>query len=457
MCGILGYIGHRDAPHVLLDGLRKLEYRGYDSAGVAVLDKGKVQLRRAVGKLAQLEQLLRQRPVQGRVGLGHTRWATHGAPSTYNAHPHTDPAQRIVVVHNGIISNDKELIKKHDLKPQSKVDSSILPGLFRTVGFKKGIEELKGSFSILAYDTLDNIFYAAKNFTPLCFIKMKEKFIFASMKEMLPDPMHIYATEIPPYSIHKINLTYDQHSSYSFIPRRNKKVLVICSSGIDSTTTAWIYKHLGFEVTLLHFLYGQAAEDAESLCVSRLAKKLGCEVIYHDARPLFREFQNSSVLLNSLSPIKGNQMKDAESTFSYVPNRNAIFAMIAGGIGEKIGCDTVSFGGQQMDSVYPDNNPGFVNKVSDLFPYSLNWNSKIIFTAPLIHLIKHEIVAVGKYLEVPYEDTCPCYYPRINGGKVIYCNECGCCQFRINAFKMVEKYSIKNPEDFIMKYIEPFV
>jgi glucosamine--fructose-6-phosphate aminotransferase (isomerizing) len=108
VCGIVGYIGsHRAAQEVLLDGLRRLEYRGYDSAGVAIFGEGGLRVSRAVGKLANLELLLRGDPLEGSVGLGHTRWATHGKPSERNAHPHR--AGRATVVHNGIIENYREL------------------------------------------------------------------------------------------------------------------------------------------------------------------------------------------------------------------------------------------------------------------------------------------------------------------------------------------------------------
>ena len=107
MCGIVGYIGSRDAAPVLIDSLRKLEYRGYDSAGIAVLDGGEISLRRLEGKLARLETLMAEAPVEGHTGIGHTRWATHGRPSEANAHPHR--AGDTVVVHNGIIENYLEL------------------------------------------------------------------------------------------------------------------------------------------------------------------------------------------------------------------------------------------------------------------------------------------------------------------------------------------------------------
>jgi glucosamine--fructose-6-phosphate aminotransferase (isomerizing) len=108
MCGIVGYVGReRRAMDVLVDGLRRLEYRGYDSAGVAIFDRGEIAVRRALGKLANLEASLRDAPLPGRVGVGHTRWATHGKPSERNAHPHR--AGGVVIVHNGIIENYREL------------------------------------------------------------------------------------------------------------------------------------------------------------------------------------------------------------------------------------------------------------------------------------------------------------------------------------------------------------
>src|SRR5262245_17634244 len=99
MCGIVGYAGPRDATALLIEGLRRLEYRGYDSAGVAVLREGTIERRRAPGKLRNLEGVLAASPISGHAGIGHTRWATHGRPSEENAHPHTDASGRLVVVH----------------------------------------------------------------------------------------------------------------------------------------------------------------------------------------------------------------------------------------------------------------------------------------------------------------------------------------------------------------------
>jgi len=109
MCGIVGYIGPRDATPVILNGLKRLEYRGYDSAGLAVIQDGQIQVRRDAGKLERLASLLQEAPVTGRLGIGHTRWATHGEPSARNAHPHLGMTGDVVVVHNGIVENFMEL------------------------------------------------------------------------------------------------------------------------------------------------------------------------------------------------------------------------------------------------------------------------------------------------------------------------------------------------------------
>src|SRR5690242_6613064 len=110
MCGIVGYIGAQHAAPIVLHGLRQLEYRGYDSAGMAVLgEDGALHVRREAGKLSNLARLLDQAPLQGKVGVGHTRWATHGPPSQRNAHPHSSVDGKLVVVQNGIVENFAEL------------------------------------------------------------------------------------------------------------------------------------------------------------------------------------------------------------------------------------------------------------------------------------------------------------------------------------------------------------
>jgi len=158
MCGIVGYIGreHR-ATDVLIDGLRRLEYRGYDSAGIAVLEGDVLEVRRAKGKLFNLEESLRQKPLQGRVGIGHTRWATHGKPSERNAHPHR--AGSVVIVHNGIIENYRELraeLEAGGAEMQSETDTELIAHLIERslqagrdllTATREACARLKGSYA----------------------------------------------------------------------------------------------------------------------------------------------------------------------------------------------------------------------------------------------------------------------------------------------------------------------
>src|SRR5688572_31901783 len=129
MCGIVGYVGTRDAASIILDGLQRLEYRGYDSAGVALLDGDQIQIRRDVGKLSNLRRRVDANPVSGSMGIGHTRWATHGVPAEHNAHPHISMNGDYVVVHNGIVENYLELrdeLSSEGVVFKSETDTEVI-------------------------------------------------------------------------------------------------------------------------------------------------------------------------------------------------------------------------------------------------------------------------------------------------------------------------------------------
>ena len=143
MCGIIGYIGPKPLVSIILDGLRRLEYRGYDSAGIAVVHDGEIEIRRSAGKLINLENSIQAKPLVGEYGLGHTRWATHGRPTEENAHPHRDGSGRIVVVHNGIIENYLEI--KRELiadghKFESETDTEVVAHLVQKEWKGDGLE-----------------------------------------------------------------------------------------------------------------------------------------------------------------------------------------------------------------------------------------------------------------------------------------------------------------------------
>src|SRR5579862_342064 len=129
MCGIVGYIGNSNSVPILLDGLRRLEYRGYDSAGLAVLQDGRLAVRKRVGRIASLAELLHESPVEGTLGLSHTRWATHGGVTDSNAHPHLDQSGKLALVHNGVIENYASLregLIRDGHTFQSQTDTEVL-------------------------------------------------------------------------------------------------------------------------------------------------------------------------------------------------------------------------------------------------------------------------------------------------------------------------------------------
>jgi glucosamine--fructose-6-phosphate aminotransferase (isomerizing) len=195
MCGIVGYVGPKDPVPVLVEGLRRLEYRGYDSAGIAVVaSNGSLSIRRAAGKLRDLEKAIATKPLEGRYGIAHTRWATHGRPTEENAHPHRDCTGRLVVIHNGIIENYLEI--KHELQAkghvfQTETDTEIvahaieqhmkdarsdLPTAFRAV-----LPRLRGIYALVAIsaDAPDTL-VAARLGPPLVVGMGKDEFFVAS-------------------------------------------------------------------------------------------------------------------------------------------------------------------------------------------------------------------------------------------------------------------------------------
>ena len=193
MCGIVGYIGPKAVVPLVIDGLRRLEYRGYDSAGIAVVGQNcKLEIRRASGKLKNLEDLLGKSPIEGVYGLGHTRWATHGRPTEENAHPHRDCTGEIVVVHNGIIENYLEL--KHQLiaeghKFQTETDTEIIAHLIEKYSkdvpledaVQKTVKLLSGAYALVAMSTRDpNKIVAARLGPPVVIGLGQNEFFVAS-------------------------------------------------------------------------------------------------------------------------------------------------------------------------------------------------------------------------------------------------------------------------------------
>jgi glucosamine--fructose-6-phosphate aminotransferase (isomerizing) len=159
MCGIVGYVGKTEAKDIIIDGLKRLEYRGYDSAGIAIINEGKITLRKHVGEISNLEKLIGNESIKGSTGIGHTRWATHGAPSDENSHPHIDEDCSIAIVHNGIVENyteiKEELKRSHNTKFKTETDSEVIAMLISTlykgdlkVAVMEATRRMRGAYAI---------------------------------------------------------------------------------------------------------------------------------------------------------------------------------------------------------------------------------------------------------------------------------------------------------------------
>lgn len=205
MCGIVGYVGKRQAASILVEGLSKLEYRGYDSAGVAVIDEtGNMNISKCKGRLANLESKLEQEPVHGLIGIGHTRWATHGEPSDRNSHPHTNEKETISVVHNGIIENYmhlREWLISKGYKFYSETDTEVIPNLVDYFydgnlldAVIKAVSKMEGSYALGVVSTYepDKLVAVRKDSPLIVGVEAEENFIASDVPAILNQTRDVY-------------------------------------------------------------------------------------------------------------------------------------------------------------------------------------------------------------------------------------------------------------------------
>jgi glucosamine--fructose-6-phosphate aminotransferase (isomerizing) len=267
MCGIIGYLGPRNTVKVLIEGLKKLEYRGYDSAGIAVMFNGEVKRVRIKGKISDLENLINNHPIEGEYGVGHTRWATHGEPSENNAHPHVDCKGEIIVVHNGIIENYSTL-KKNLIDDGhifvTETDTEVIPHLIEHYydgnlleAVKRTVIQLKGDFSFIVISKKElHQIIGVKNGPPLILgIHNKEKIISSDLAPILSltkDVYHLENREICYFSPHKVDF-------YDFEGKNIKK---------EKTTINWsphMIEKQGFKHFMLKEIFEQPLALRETI------------------------------------------------------------------------------------------------------------------------------------------------------------------------------------------------
>ena len=267
MCGIVGYIGAAEVTQILVDGLRKLEYRGYDSAGVAVLSAGRVAISRKQGKLDRLAGVLAAHPLPGSLGIGHTRWATHGAPSDENAHPHIDCTGRIAVVHNGIIENYLPLRERLEASGHtftSETDTEVLAHLIEAhftgnlfEAMRAALAEVVGSYALVAVcqDSPETL-VAARQHSPLIVGH--------------GDGEYFVASDVPAILAHTRQITYLNNGELVELTRAGIRLTRLDGSDVPVTTStvAWdpvMAEKGGYKHFMLKEIHEQPQALAETL------------------------------------------------------------------------------------------------------------------------------------------------------------------------------------------------
>jgi glucosamine--fructose-6-phosphate aminotransferase (isomerizing) len=270
MCGIVGYIGDKNAVDIVLEGLRRLEYRGYDSAGIAVVGAEGLQIRRAAGRIKNLEALLREKPIEGRIGLGHTRWATHGRPTDENAHPHTDGSGDLVVVHNGIIENYlpiKERLQAEGHVFKSETDTEVIAHLIERhlkdtpkldEAVRRALRELRGSYAVVVlHRQMPDRLVAAKLGAGSVVVGLGENEIFL-------------ASDIPAILSHTRDVVVLEDEDVAVVTRRGVEISQLDGAPVQRTPSRILWDPIlaekgGYRHFMLKEIYEQPRAAADTM------------------------------------------------------------------------------------------------------------------------------------------------------------------------------------------------
>lgn len=392
MCSIFGAFGRDIDPGILGDIRRRAQDRGRDGGRVTFYDM----------------------PDGYTAVLGNWR----ATPTTESVAPDLQPYDG--VVHNGTIANDRELGN-----PPGEIDSKVLPRVLDRSSVRAlaaSLGRVKGSYALAVAGT--NTVYLAANYKPVYYIGIEGTVYFSSMERHLAGvaPWGTRPAKLEPYTALDLRT-----GEKGMLAREiHKRALVICSSGLDSTTVAYKLKSDGWDVTLLHFLYGCKAETREARLVEEIGKHLGAPVVFLDLD--YSKFAGGSPLLTDKEIAGG--VEGAEFAHEWVPARNLLMIANAVAYAEANGFGAVALGNNLEESgAYPDNEEEFTHLLDAALDYAVHDGGIVRLLSPVGHLMKHEIVKLGDELGVPYELTWSCY----SGGER-HCGECGPCYMRKTAF-----------------------
>jgi 7-cyano-7-deazaguanine synthase len=412
--------------------------RGRDAFGIVEYDNGEKRLIKGIGMLTA-EAMTTLVPSKVIIANNRAEPTTEYVAKKSAEDIHPFEYDGVYVVHNGTIANDQDLRKQYLINTKSKIDSSILPNLFRKFGVPNGLGKVIGSYALAVFDEQDpNSLWLACNYKPLWLKKTDNALYFTSLEEYLRTGPFDRIFQMKPYSLIRIDTnTMEIVSEESLLPEVPKKVLVICSGGLDSVVTATHYVRQGIQTGLLHFQYGCRAEKKELEAVKAVGAKLNIPVIIVPMSSLYKDIIKGSRLTNT----KDNLMLErsgeasAELAWEWVPARNLVMFAIAAAIAESHGYTVLAQGTNLEESgAYPDNEMQFVINLNKVMPYAVNLNHSVTIEQPIGNLMKHEIVKYGLELNAPLDLCWSCY----ESGD-IHCGICGPCYMRRKAFKMLGK------------------
>lgn len=337
------------------------------------------------------------------------------------------------VVHNGTIANDKEL-RTHEVP--TTIDSAAIVELLGAArpwfyGFVESVRALRGSFAILAvHNNIPGELYVAVNYRPVWYIDTPFGYFFASSRDNFPEE---YVPQmVQPYTITRFALNAEHQGRFTLqlhtAARESKKALVVCSGGLDSVVSAAWAQSDGYDVTLLHFIYGSRAQGPEVAAIERIAQELG---VPHIVQPVNLYRPGDSPLLDKDSKIAGGEA-GAEFAFEWVPARNLMMLSIATALAEARGIETIVLGNNLEEAgAYPDNEPEFIARFNDVLPFAVGDGKRMQVIMPVGNMMKHEIVALGHKLGAPMHLTWSCYR-----AGTLHCGTCGPCFMRRKAFEI---------------------
>lgn len=282
----------------------------------------------------------------------------------------------------------------------------------------------KAHYCGILYDSFTKKVYIFTSFLNL-FYKIENKVIIISNI-----PIE-FSNKLEPYTV----LYYDiitGNSMYFTKPNDldENKVLVSTSGGLDSVATVYYLKKLGYDVSIVHYSYGQRSEEIENYITKKLADKLNINRFHIDLKPIFKDFKSKFLDKND-----NNKTSDPLELLYYVPNRNMILLSISAAIAEQNNIGNIAFGANAVERNYPDNADYFIDSINETLKVSLSWNKRVNVISPFYDKTKEEIILIGKESGMDFSLSVSCYYPKIENDRIIACGSCTSCILRKEAFR----------------------